>query len=54
MRLQARSEPGIKTMMDEKQSKNDEFSFLFTVCKLSLKLKAHEMTGHTRSDLTSQ
>ena len=44
MRLQARSEPGIKTMMDEKQSKNDEFSFLFTVCKLSLKLKAHKMT----------
>ena len=27
MRLQARSEQGIKTLMDEKQSKNDEFSF---------------------------
>lgn len=27
MRLQARSEQGIKTLMDEKQSKNDEFFF---------------------------
>ena len=27
MRLQARSEPRVKTMMDGKQSKNDEFSF---------------------------
>ena len=26
MRLQGRSEPGTKTLMDEKQSKNDEFS----------------------------
>ena len=36
MRLQARSELGIKTMMDEEQSKNDEFSSsILTFTKLT-------------------